>query len=130
VNPRLINLPGGRERYFAGSPGQAASESGGSQPVTGRHSTIESPDSVSRVSAPMTIIKKIIAATTISQLRTDAGTGCMSAGPCVKQPVASSALVSRIADVLRFGPVLSNRFAYERITPRPTRIFLTWRRLR
>ena len=84
VKPRLINLPCGEERYFCSSACQAASDSGGSQPVTGRHSTIESPDSVSRVSAPMTIIKKIIAATTISQLRTDAGTGCMSAGPCVK----------------------------------------------
>jgi hypothetical protein len=38
----------------------------------------------------MTIIRKIIAATTISQLRTDAGTGCMAPGPCVKQTVASS----------------------------------------
>jgi len=47
------------------------------KPVTGCHSTMDSPDSVSRVRAPMTIIKKIIAATTISQLRTDAGTGCM-----------------------------------------------------
>src|SRR5262249_54594665 len=32
---------------------------------------------VSRVSAPSTIMKKIIAATTISQLRTEAETGCM-----------------------------------------------------
>ena len=131
VKPRLINLPCGEERYFCSSACHAASDSGGSQPVTGRHSTIESPDSVSRVSAPMTIIKKIIAATTISQLRTDAGTGCMSAGPCVNRPVASSGIsVANSVDVLRLGPALSNRFAHERITPRATRIFLTWRRLR
>ena len=48
---------------------------GGSQPVTGRHSTIDRPDSVSRVSAPSTIMKKIMPATTISQLRTEAGDG-------------------------------------------------------
>ena len=44
VKPRLINLPCGEERYFCSSACQAASDSGGSQPVTGRHSTIESPE--------------------------------------------------------------------------------------
>jgi len=77
VKPRLINLPCGDARYFCSSACHAESDKGGSQPVTGRHSTMDSPDSVSRVRAPMTIMKKIIAATTISQLRTDAGTGCM-----------------------------------------------------
>jgi len=81
---RFTNLPCGEERYFCSSARQACSPTGGSHPVTGCHSTIESPDSVSRVSAPSTIMKKIMPATTISQLRTAAETGCMGAGPCVK----------------------------------------------
>src|SRR5262245_22277583 len=75
--PRLINLPCGEERYFCSSACHAASDIGGSHPVTGRHSTIDRPDSLSRVSAPSTIIRKIIAATTNSQLRTEAETVCM-----------------------------------------------------
>jgi hypothetical protein len=37
-------------------------------------------------------MKKIMAATTISQLRNDAGTGCMGAGPCVKPQAPSSGI--------------------------------------
>ena len=66
--------PCGDARYFFSSACHAASDNGGSQPVTGRHSTIDRPDSVSRVRAPITIMKKIMPATTISHWRTEAGT--------------------------------------------------------
>ena len=118
VKPRFTNRPCGEERYFCSSACHAWSPSGGSQPVTGFHSTIDRPDSVSRVSAPSTIMKKIMAATTISQLRTEAGAGCMRAGPCVKPSAPSSALMSRTRAALRRPAGFANRFAYERITPR------------
>ena len=59
--------PCGDARYFFSSACHAASD-------TGRHSTIDRPDSVSRVRAPITIMKKIMPATTISHWRTEAGT--------------------------------------------------------
>ena len=43
--------------------------SGGRTPVTGFHSTIERPDSVSRVAPPTTTVKTISAATTSSHTR-------------------------------------------------------------
>ena len=42
--------------YLANSESQAASESGGMAPVTGRHSVIERPDPVSRVAPPTATI--------------------------------------------------------------------------
>ena len=117
--PRFTNLPCGEERYFSNSACQACSPTGGSQPVTGLHSTIDRPDSVSRVSAPSTIMKKIMPATTISQLRTAAGTGCMGGGPCVKPRAQSSGInVAKHPRSLRSLTALVNRFAYEQITPR------------
>src|SRR5215475_10049017 len=44
--------------YFANSARQPASPSGGMTPVTGFHSTIESPDSVSRVAPPTSTMAK------------------------------------------------------------------------
>src|SRR5215510_14266020 len=44
--------------YFANSARQSASPSGGMTPVTGFHSTIESPDSVSRVAPPTSTMAK------------------------------------------------------------------------
>ena len=43
--------------------------SGGSTPVTGRHSTMESPDSVSRVAPPTSTSATTMAATAQSQRR-------------------------------------------------------------
>jgi hypothetical protein len=84
---------------------------------------MDSPDSVSRVSAPSTIMKKIIAATAISQLRTEAKV-CMDGGPCAKAAAPSSGNnVARWALALRGRATLFNRFARERIPPPPTRIF-------
>jgi hypothetical protein len=44
--------------------------SGGSVPLTGFHSTIESPDSVSRVAPPTSTMAAIISAIVTSQTRT------------------------------------------------------------
>tara|TARA_B100000282_G_C31625913_1_gene441574 strand:- start:513 stop:704 length:192 start_codon:yes stop_codon:yes gene_type:complete len=45
----------------------SASVIGGNHPKSGRHSTIESPDSVNRVAAPINIMATTIAAQTYSQ---------------------------------------------------------------
>src|SRR6266700_1403578 len=50
--PRLSRSYCGMVLYFANSACQSASPSGGIAPVTGFHSTIDSPDSVSRVAPP------------------------------------------------------------------------------
>src|SRR5712691_7712266 len=69
-------MPGLRSRYcgmvwyLANSACHWASSSGGTTPVTGRHSTIDSPDSVSRVAPPTTSVASISAATTNSHTRT------------------------------------------------------------
>ena len=68
--PRLSSRYCGIAWYFSNSACQAASDSGGSTPVTGFHSTIERPDSVSRVAPPTTSVRKIIAATASSHSRT------------------------------------------------------------
>src|SRR5882724_10170354 len=47
--------------YFPNSVVQAASDSGGTTPVTGCHSVIDRPDRVSRVMPPITTIAKISA---------------------------------------------------------------------
>ena len=49
--------------YLSNSACHAASLSGGSVPVTGFHSTIDRPDSVSRVAPPTSTIAKMSAAT-------------------------------------------------------------------
>jgi hypothetical protein len=67
--PRLRTLYCGIVLYFSNSACQAASDKGGMVPVTGFHSTMESPDSVSRVAPPITKVAKIIAATTSSHTR-------------------------------------------------------------
>ena len=54
VMPVLIFWYSGNCLYFSNSAIQAASDSGGSQPVIGFHSTIERPDSVRRVNPPIT----------------------------------------------------------------------------
>ena len=56
--------------YFSNSACHAASLSGGTVPVTGRHSTIESPEPVSRVPPPTAAVRNTSAATASSQART------------------------------------------------------------
>src|SRR6478735_1244867 len=56
--------------YLANSACHSAGESGGKTPVTGFHSTIESPDSVSRVAPPTINVSNIIAAEISSHSRT------------------------------------------------------------
>ena len=67
--PALRSWYCGLARYFSNSSAQAASESGGSAPVTGRHSVIERPEPVSRVAPPTTTMTKTSAATIQSQRR-------------------------------------------------------------
>src|SRR5882762_5870493 len=55
--------------YFSNSACQALSLKGGTVPVSGFHSTIESPDSVSLVAPPTRTIAKISPATTTSHSR-------------------------------------------------------------
>src|SRR5262245_9345084 len=55
--------------YFSNSACQALSLKGGTVPVSGFHSTIESPDSVSLVAPPTRTIARISPATTRSQNR-------------------------------------------------------------
>src|SRR5215831_8415703 len=61
--PRLSRSYCGIVLYFANSACQSASPSGGMAPVTGFHSTIESPDSVSRVAPPTSTMANTSAAT-------------------------------------------------------------------
>src|SRR5262249_36406485 len=56
--------------YFSNSACHAGASSGGSTPVTGFHSTIDSPDPVSRVVPPTTKVANIRAATASSHSRT------------------------------------------------------------
>jgi hypothetical protein len=60
--PWLRSAYCGLARYFSNSASQAASESGGIAPVTGRHSVIESPDPVSLVAPPTATIRTTSAA--------------------------------------------------------------------
>ena len=56
--------------YLPNSAYHSTCESGRKTPVTGFHSTIESPDSVSRVAPPTINVSKIIAAEISSHSRT------------------------------------------------------------
>src|SRR6516162_11354140 len=56
--------------YFSNSACHANASSGGTTPVTGFHSTIDRPDSVSRVAPPTTTVTNIRAATASSHSRT------------------------------------------------------------
>src|SRR5579871_5423522 len=60
--PRLSCWYCGMVLYLANSACQSASESGGKTPVTGFHSTIDGPDSVSRVTPPTSTIANTSAA--------------------------------------------------------------------
>ena len=55
--------------YFANSASQAAADDGGSAPVTGFHSVIDSPDPVSRVAPPSAIIATTMTNRTTSHAR-------------------------------------------------------------
>src|SRR5690242_9114505 len=68
--PRLSSRYCGIVWYFVNSVCHSASESGGSAPATGFHSTIESPDSVSRVAPPTISVSNIIVADKSSHSRT------------------------------------------------------------
>src|SRR5262252_6801156 len=71
VTPGWIARYSGICLYLANSAAQSASESGGTTPITGFHSVIDRPESVSRVIPPTTTIRKIIA----QQAKSHAATG-------------------------------------------------------
>jgi hypothetical protein len=57
-------------RYLANSALQAASESGGTAPVTGFHSVMDKPEPVSRVAPPTATMRSTRAASATSHART------------------------------------------------------------
>lgn len=67
------NLNSGVALYFSNSSSHCASDRGGNIPVTGFHSVILSPDSVSRVMPPTTMIAKTNVDDAISHIPTDFG---------------------------------------------------------
>src|SRR6266536_4446979 len=66
LTPALCSRYGGTVLYLSNSACQADASSGGTTPVTGFHSTIDRPDSVSRVAPPTTTVTNIRAATASS----------------------------------------------------------------
>ena len=59
--PLLMNRYCGMCWYFSNAACQAAADSGGRAPVTGRHSVIDRPDPVSRVAPPTITIGSLLA---------------------------------------------------------------------
>src|SRR5215831_17806560 len=70
VMPALSCRYCGINLYASNARSHSFALSGGSAPVTGFHSTIESPDSVSRVAPPTSTIAAISTATEMSHQRT------------------------------------------------------------
>src|SRR5262249_3739079 len=68
--PALCSRYCGMVLYFSNSTCHADASSGGTTPVTGFHSTIDSPDSVSRVAPPTTKVANMGAETASSHSRT------------------------------------------------------------
>ena len=68
--PRLTWRYCGIWRYFSKASCQAASESGGTMPMMGCHSVMESPDPVRRVAPPILTIANTRAATANNHTRT------------------------------------------------------------
>ena len=113
---------------YCGFPGTsrirpASGDNGGTTPITGFHSTIESPDSVSRVAPPTTSVSTIKAATTMSQARshgpaTETGIGaCMLLAGGFSQHIVQPAL-------LQSTVMLSVPRQYDHSHPQKTSMFL------
>src|ERR1044072_301412 len=95
--------------YFATPPCHAPSLTGGTTPVIGFHSTIDRPDSVSRVAPPTTTVTNISAATASShsppaRRRGGAGDGTlvMRSLACWRRGPYSCTHAPAIAPVSRF----------------------------
>ena len=61
--PRLSSRYCGMAWYFSNAACHASADSGGNAPITGFHSVIDRPDSVSRVAPPTSTMAKTSAAT-------------------------------------------------------------------
>src|SRR6266446_3847549 len=110
--PALCSRYCGMVLYLPNSACHAAASSGGITPVTGFHSTIDRPDSVSRVAPPTTTVTNIRAATASSHSRTarprDADDGarlvmgsfvwrqCGSEGPTTSRQVCKCPFASEV----------------------------------
>src|SRR5215470_4470206 len=81
VIPEWIAQYSGICLYLANSAAQPASASGGTTPMTGFHSVIDSPESVSRVIPPTTTIRKINAQQANSHAATGPSRSSARAGP-------------------------------------------------
>src|SRR5262245_51402676 len=77
--------------YFANSVAQSAEENGGTMPIIGFHSVIDSPDSVSRVTPPTTTIRKMRP----QHRNSHAATG-PSFSPQAARKAASSGLIAAV----------------------------------
>src|SRR5918993_11707 len=119
--PRLRARYCGIVWYFLNSACHAGSDSGGRTPVTGFHSTMERPDSVSRVAPPTRTVAITSAATATSQnlmarirMSADGSTECGSrlrgsagpyrAGPCPRNQNPSIVMPIRTRNLI--GAVL------------------------
>ena len=98
--PLLTSWYSGVCRYFSNTVCQSASESGGIVPMSGCHSTIESPEWVRRVTPPTTTI----AATASAQRSSHAAT----ARPAVAGAVPGASAASMTNDLV------TTRFCRER----------------
>ena len=123
--PLFCNWYSGIAWYFSNSDCHAASDIGGRAPVTGFHSVIDRPESVSRVSPPTSTIAATIAAMTSSHAaimrrdrrrRASAAPGAGAAGRA-----APGVVSSKIARGLLMGSLhwVSRRGLSAPAAPRP-----------
>ena len=75
--PLLTRSYCGIALYLANASCHSASESGGTAPMIGCHSVIDSPEPVSRVAPPMPTITSTSSATSSSQTRTARSDACL-----------------------------------------------------
>src|SRR5205085_12013939 len=80
--------------YLSNSAVHSASVRGGKIPVTGFHSVIESPDSVSRVAPPTTTSRRTRNATVHSQVRMERDAS-MKGKVFVSSPVCTGSLATK-----------------------------------
>ena len=104
-------IPGLRSRYcgmawyFSNSACQAGASSGGTTPVTGFHSTIDRPDSVSRVAPPTTKVRTISAATARSHSRMARRRAAGGVSALIMRQLQPQVLAGDGADHIVMGPI-------------------------
>src|SRR5215469_9814125 len=110
VIPEWIARYSGICLYLANSAAQSPSESGGTTPMTGFHSVIDSPESVSRVIPPTTIIRKINAQQANSHAATAPSRGSARAAPdCAVAAAEIDNLTPTNSPLGKVRPLLGDR---------------------